>query len=218
LGQRGKDEIIEIFTRINSTNYALNAMEIHNARFEGEFKAFGERVAQDGFFECHRVFRTTEIRRMNDTRFALTFIISIMATYFNRDSELEDYLRRYNDEFDHEDRVAQEIQTVFHFIDECEIDNRSRAWQKADLLTLLVEIHRSLIKEKLGLDSKQVGGRLRSFYERVDRVPAGDEKDREIIEYHTATAQASNDRASRILRGAKLQKVIKGEPFREGKG
>src|SRR5579864_4338412 len=35
LGSIPLDEIKEIFQRINSTNYALNAMEIHNSRFEG---------------------------------------------------------------------------------------------------------------------------------------------------------------------------------------
>src|SRR5215207_7440753 len=30
------------FQRINATKYALNAMEIHNSRYEGEFKKFAE--------------------------------------------------------------------------------------------------------------------------------------------------------------------------------
>ena len=38
LGKIDIAEIIKVFERINSTSYALNAMEIHNARFDGEIK------------------------------------------------------------------------------------------------------------------------------------------------------------------------------------
>ena len=51
LGQVSKEQIIEVFKRINSTKYSLNAVEIHNARFEGAFKAFAEELAAHEFFE-----------------------------------------------------------------------------------------------------------------------------------------------------------------------
>ena len=54
--------IKDVFVRINSTNYALNAMEVHNARFDGEFKQFGEKVADTKFFEKHGVFSASEIQ------------------------------------------------------------------------------------------------------------------------------------------------------------
>ena len=50
-----------VFQRINATRYALNAMEIHNSRFEGEFKAFGEQFAQ------RTVFReSSSVQRLGD--------------------------------------------------------------------------------------------------------------------------------------------------------
>ena len=84
LGNISITQIKQIFQRINSTNYALNAMEIHNAIFDGEMKKFAEELAEDNFFDKHRVFRTHEIRRMNDTSFALSLIITVMSTYFHR--------------------------------------------------------------------------------------------------------------------------------------
>ena len=38
LGSIPIDSIKQVFERINSTRYALNAMEIHNARYDGELK------------------------------------------------------------------------------------------------------------------------------------------------------------------------------------
>jgi hypothetical protein len=42
LGALDLDQIKEVFRRINSTSYALNAMEIENARYDGEFKGLAE--------------------------------------------------------------------------------------------------------------------------------------------------------------------------------
>src|SRR5262249_25524283 len=81
-------EIKECFQRINSTKYSLNAMEIHNARFDGEFKQCAERISQHDFFERHRSFSASDIRRMHDIRFVLSVMVTVMSSYFNRDDEL----------------------------------------------------------------------------------------------------------------------------------
>jgi hypothetical protein len=211
LGEKAIGEIIEIFTRINSTNYSLNAMEIHNARFDGELKRFAELLAQDDFFEKYHVFKGSEVRRMGDTRFTLTIIITIMSTYFNRDTELENFLEQYNDEFPQKDEIENQLRNVLVFVNNCDLGEKSRAWQKADLLTLLVEIHRALFINNLKLDSNEIGERLRTFYKRVDLVPAKKEKDKIISSYHTATAQATNDRSSRIERGKIIQDLLQGK-------
>ena len=217
LGQMSVAEMKEIFQRINSTNYSLNAMEIHNARFDGEIKQFAEELAQNSFFEKHRIFRTNEVRRMRDTVFTLSVIITVMSTYFNQDSEFENYLHQYNDEFEEKDRLESEFQDVFQFIGECSLTQNSRALRrKSDLFTLLVEVYRALTKEsEKGLEPGKVGQRLRRFYELVDNPSRteeeiGVERSR-ILAYYDATRQGTNQRINRINRGRILQDVINGE-------
>ena len=121
LGKISIEEIKRVFQRINATSYLLNALEIQNARYNGEFKQFGESVAANPFFEKHRTFSASEIRRMEDVRFALVYIVTIMSTYFNRDNELESYLITYNDEFDEKDDVGREINNVLNFVESMRI-------------------------------------------------------------------------------------------------
>ena len=217
LGQISMEEIIDIFRRINSTNYALNPMEIHNARFDGELKKFAEKLAQHSFFEDNRIFRANEIKRMRDTIFTLSVIITVMSTYFNQDSEFESYLRQYNDEFEERDCLEVEFQEVFQFIDECGLAQNSRALrQKSDLFTLLVEVHRALTTEKENPpEPREIGKRLRQFYELVDKSPQTDEEIGEernrILAYYDATRQGTNQRMNRINRGKILQDVINGK-------
>lgn len=99
LGVMEIDQIKEVFRRINSTSYALNAMEIDNARYDGEFKRLADELSQDDLFEDSKFFSPNEVRRMGDLRFVLSLLVTMMSQYFNRDEEITSYLERYNDEF-----------------------------------------------------------------------------------------------------------------------
>lgn len=208
LGNLPIPEILEVFKRINSTNYALNAMEVHNARFDGAFKQFGETLAEHPFFEQVNFFRTTEVRRMGDLRFCLTLIITLISGYFNRDDLLEKYLETYNEEFEQKDIVEKEFNAVTDFILRCNFDPKSRAWKKADLFSLLVEVHRALFKRKVDLLPEIAQNNLKIFYQKIDDiVDSSDGSSYENI-YYKAALQASNDRGSRIRRGEIIQWVL----------
>jgi hypothetical protein len=113
-------------------------MEIHNARFDGVFKHFGEDLSSHSFFEENRIFKTNDIRRMGDLVFSLTLAITVMTTYFNRDDEVEVFLEKYNDEFPEAESVRSELHRVFELIDKCNFDQKSRLWRKAELLNVVV--------------------------------------------------------------------------------
>ena len=214
LGQASIQEIKEIFQRINSTNYSLNAMEINNARFDGEIKQFAEKLSQDSFFEKHRVFSNTDGKRMNDVSFTLSVVITAMSTYFSLDSEIVNYLHEYNDEFEEKQRLETEFEKVFQFIDECGLPGDSRAWRKSDLFTLLVEIYRALFKAKNNIKPVEVGKRLLRFYDLVNKSGQTDDLGTEhsrIQEYYIATLQGTNSRTNRINRGKIIKDVINGD-------
>jgi hypothetical protein len=197
-----------VFQRINATRYALNAMEIHNSRFEGEFKAFGEQFAQRPFFENHRVFSASEIRRMQDVRFALTVGATALSTYFNRDDELEDYLRRYNDEFPARADLDRELDAVLEFIDAMNVASTSRLWKKADMFTFAIELHAVLYKRQKQITPARVAPALVEFYARVDNIELRGDTDSPPSRYYKAALQATNDRSSRVARGEILRAVL----------
>ena len=209
LGEKSIEEIKEVFRRINSTKYSLNAMEIHNARFDGELKKFAEQMAQHNFFNNNNVFRTNDIRRMGDLVFCLTVIISVMSGYFNRDDALEEFLARYNDEFPYEEEMERNFNQLFEFLERCDFDPKSRVWRKADLLTLLVELYVASNSKRLSLDPNAVATVLTEFYSTVDAVRDNEAKDKTVAEYYKAALQATNDRSNRIRRGETVAQLIK---------
>jgi uncharacterized protein with ParB-like and HNH nuclease domain len=197
-----------VFQRINATRYALNAMEVHNSRFEGEFKAFGEQFAQRPFFESHRVFSAAEIRRMQDVRFALVLATTVLSTYFNRDDELEEYLRRYNDEFPMRADLERELDTVLEFVDQMNFPSTSRLWKKADLFTAVVELHSALFKRQKQLSPPSAGEALARFYSRVDSMDFRGDAESDPSRYYKAALQATNDRSSRVARGEIVRLIL----------
>lgn len=205
LGPLSEEETKEIFQRINSTRYSLNAMEVNNSRFDGELKKFAEEVAGDAFFESHRIFTGLDGRRMNDTRFVLTVIISILSGYFNRDDAHEEYLERYNDDFPLQAEIDDRLKRLMRFLDKCDFPRRSRIWQKADLLTALVELDQVLNVEKQHVDPSDVRQVLLDFYSEVEEVTRVSDPAADAGEYYRRVRSGINDRISRLKRGEAIR-------------
>ncbi len=201
IGKKTIEEIKEVFRRINSTKYSLNAMETHNARYDGAFKQFVEKLSQHAFFEKHSTFRTNEVRRMGDMNYCAVLTVTLMSTYFNRDSEIEPFMERYNDEFAEADSLMEGISKVLTFIDSFGMTDDSRLWKKTDLFTALVEVYRCMITEGRSLDETNVADDLERFYGEVDGYSKTGVGHSDVAMYQKATIQASNDRSSRVARG-----------------
>ncbi|WP_421670228.1 GmrSD restriction endonuclease domain-containing protein [Rahnella sp. EDr1-12] len=213
LGAMSIEVIKDIFKKINSTSYGLNAMEIDNARYDGEFKKFSEKLSEHKFFYDYRIFTSSDIKRMNDVRYCLGLVTTIMSTYFNRDKEIEVYLEKYNEEFDAKDLLNTNVTMVLSFIDSMNFTASSRAMKKADFYTLFVEVHRLMIYEGVDLDNSKCRNSLDAFYEKVEEVSSntykGTEDEPQV--YYKAALQASNDRSNRISRGRIIHSVLIGD-------
>lgn len=147
LGKQTIENIKTIFQRINSTNYSLNAVEIHNSRFDGALKMFAEELSENSFFEDHSVFTNNDIKRMRDLGFSLLTSITLLSSYFNLETEFETFLEKYNDEFPDSEKLKTEIEFILNQIESLDFDEKSRVYKKNDLFALIIELHRGQFKE-----------------------------------------------------------------------
>ncbi|EHH1106527.1 DUF262 domain-containing protein [Vibrio parahaemolyticus] len=201
------DEIREIFTRINSTKYALNAMEINHARYDGELKRFAQNICESNFFAEHRVFSSSDIRRMNDLRYTLELIITMLSNYFNRDERVEEFLMIFNDDFEDAKQVNDRLVTIFEFIDACNFSIESRVWKKADLFTLIVELDRAIHMNGISLRPRLVSGKLAEFYREVDFKLEKSSSELSSI-YHQASIQGTSSKSNRVKRAEIIRTVL----------
>ena len=208
LGEIGDPEIRRVFQRINSTGYSLNAMEVQNSRFDGEYKQTAEEIASDDFFDLHRFFRVNDIRRMDDMRFVLAYMTTVLSTYFNQDNGIREFLEMYNEGFPQSSEIKTKSKKVLEFIESCNFEPSSRVWNHANMFTLLVETYKAMTIQGLGLDPERLGPKLAEFYERVRSVETRGETAPQIVEYRQATIQNTNGRASRIRRGKMIEDLL----------
>lgn len=204
LGKLDIETIKTVFQRINSTNYSLNAVEVHNSRYDGEIKRFAEEIAALDFFENHRVFTNNDIKRMRDLGFSLVIIITMLSTYFNLEDEFEEYLERFNDEFPYKEELRAQIISIVELIENLNFEDKSRAFKKSDLLTLLVELHRTIFKEGKVLDEIKLSNELNLFYEKVENKV----QEQKVQDYSKAVLQGTNNRSGRIIRAKIISEVI----------
>jgi hypothetical protein len=218
LGTVTVEEIKEIFARINSTDYALKAMERLNAQFSGEYKNFCDDLSKDAFFSRHRVFSLPDLRRMRDLDFCVILTTTLLSNYYHRDDHNRQYLERYNDGFPDKVKLAGQIRATLEFVESCGFEKKCRVWKKTDLFTLIVEVH-SLILRKSPLDPQKVGPRLTEFYAQVDELykipPSTDEDegiekgpDRDARRYLKAATKATNDKYARVVRAEVIASIL----------
>ncbi|RIK79532.1 MAG: DUF262 domain-containing protein [Planctomycetota bacterium] len=215
LGKRTPEQIKEVFARINSTDYALKAIERLNARFSGEYKQFCDTLSKHSFFDKHVTFSLADLRRMRDLDFCVILTTTLLSTYYHRDELNYEYLERFNDSFPKGKKIKSQIEQVFNFIDECGFDKKCRVWKKTDLFTLIVEL--STYLKKTDLDAKRVGEVLDAFYREVDerfalRTPvedteSGKSADR-VFRYLKAATKATNDKYARVDRAEVIDSLL----------
>lgn len=208
LGDLPIEDIKEIFQKINATSYSLNAMEIDNARFDGVFKVFGEEIAESDFFNKINFFTTNDIRRMQDLRYCLTLIATMLSGYFNASSKLEQFLSTYNDSFDKADVVTERIKKIFDFIESCGFEPKSRVWNKADFFTLFIELDKVYFSKGLTPDLPSVSENLKAFYQSLEGKASAEQLNDEQAKYHNAAIQGSGSRSRRIERAEVIRKII----------
>ena len=207
LGSLPMDQIKEVFQRINSASYGLNAMELNNARYAGEFKQLAERFAGDELVDELGIFSTNDVRRMNDLRYWVAMLASVLGPYFNRDKEIEGFLSRYDEEVPDKDAIIATGDDALAVIRAMHLTRDSRVAKKSDFFTLFVELFKA-IRDGVTPDPEELGRALQSFYALVNGATATDDTD--AGKYYRATLQASNDRTSRILRGELVSAIIRG--------
>jgi len=70
-----REDIVEMFLRLNKTNTTLNPQELRNAEFEGLFLKLSQVLADNTFWSENKIFNQYDIRRMLDIQFASSILV-----------------------------------------------------------------------------------------------------------------------------------------------
>ncbi len=191
------ETIIEIFKRINSTNFTLTAIEINNAIYNGEFISCAKNILEIINQAEHKVpiFSESELTRMAD----LHFILLVMATleeggYFTQDTKVENYIAKYNDEYPNSTIIRDLVSSTIINILESELALDSIWFRKSNFFTLVTELCFSevLVDDKIEKLTKAEGNIIANKNE--------DKVENKFAKYYASMYAGTNSRSSRVRR------------------
>lgn len=224
--------IKEIFQRINSTDYSLNANERINARYgDGEFTMFCKQIVDadfnptdnetdiilpkpskqtlNKFFTDNCIFTENDKSRMFNVQFIMLLTSTILeGKYFGRGSVINSYLEKYNSTFPAADDILDKILRAVKTIESLKLSSSSYWFNKANLFILLVEIPK-VNEAKLNLEYLE--SQLLDLEKKVDiyftdeDISMVTEDERKYFEY---ARQGSNELTAREHRGKIVGDII----------
>ncbi|MCY2952221.1 MAG: DUF262 domain-containing protein [Planctomycetota bacterium] len=117
----GDSEILQIFARMNATGVKLNAQELRNAEFFGEYKTLAYALAAEQLkrWEDWDIFNADHIARMAEVELTSEFMVLILkGVSEKRAKTITDPYRDYDKTFDAGPEVAKRFRQVFEAINE----------------------------------------------------------------------------------------------------
>lgn len=205
LGDVSSSTIIEIFKRINLTQYSLEQVEIENAVYDGEFISTAKEILQTININELPTFSDYELSRMAD----LYFVLLLMSTienggYFNRDSEIEKRIILYNDVYENSNNIKQLLIPTIDKIRQLELPSDSIWFRKSNLFTLIIE----LSKFHGSTDLNRLKEGLNQFENNILANKNADKNENEFGKYYSYMYTGTNSRQARVIRGELINKYV----------
>lgn len=211
LNRRTVEEIRDIFRRINSVQYALNAMEINNALYEGEYINVAKDIVNSKLLSDLDVLSETERIRMRDLEFVITIMTTIeLNGYFNSTREVEGFIKKYENEYPNAKKMKESFIRVLNYIKELNLPLNSMWLKKTCMFTLIVELMFSVYCNEKELPNKESCVKLLLDLEKhimkSNKIEDGDK----YQEFYNYIYQGTASRKGRITRGELLRSELTG--------
>lgn len=108
-------QVLQIFSRINTYAVPLKAQELRNARFFGAFKQTAYELAHEHyqFWTNNRVLRDKQIARMREAQLVSEIIMAMREGFTpTKKKDIDDYYEKYDDELPHSDEIKKQFRSV----------------------------------------------------------------------------------------------------------
>lgn len=116
-------DVIQVFGRLNAVSKTLNPQEKRSARFSGEFHQFCLRRAAEllPIWRTLGIFTATQISRMLEVQFVAELSMALVDGIGDYSAKrIDDAYQRWDDDFDAQTMVDEQLDQVMALIAECE--------------------------------------------------------------------------------------------------
>ncbi|MBF8982780.1 DUF262 domain-containing protein [Lutibacter sp. B2] len=210
LGHIPIKKIKDIFKRINSVDYALEAMEINNALYDGEYINTAKSILEK--LKLYSAIKENEIMRMKDLEFVLAIMVTNdLEAYFPGYKEIEGYVDRYNDLYEDKDKTLKNFDMIIALLNKINLKEDS-IWinSKSCYFTLLVELLKVIDKISIEKHAEIVAQKLEELEQHIMKNKDFKKEDSNKYSiFYKAMYQGTSSKKNRRIRGALLEQELK---------
>lgn len=209
LGTLSSDELKEIFRRINSVGYALNAIEIDNALYEGEYISIAKEIVDTGLLKDLDFMNDTDISRMKDVEFVLLIMTTIeVGGFFTSGKEVENYIVQYENEYPNKEKMKKNFIRALQYISKLPLPPDSFWNNKSCTFTLLVELINEIKAGRELPDNSMFCKKIVELEDNIKKSRA-EGKDDKYGSFYYYVYQNTSSKKARTIRGEVLNETVK---------
>ena len=133
------EQIREIFQRLNKNVVSLNAQELRQATYWGQFISTMNEISNLTAWSDMGLFTPNDIRRMLDVEYISELATAFLHGVQNKKAKLDYYYQLYEEEFDEANKVKDAFESVLGEITKILPELRKTRWnKKSDFYTLFL--------------------------------------------------------------------------------
>lgn len=112
-------DVLEIFSRINSYSITLNRQEKLNAEFSGAFKQSMHQLARRhyAYWRNHNILSSTAIARMGEVDLTADLVATMMTQLHHGSDHIKDHYKKYDDEFPLKEVIDEQFNHILSLIE-----------------------------------------------------------------------------------------------------
>lgn len=113
-------EVLEIFTRLNTYSIPLNQQELRNGKYFGYFKQSAYALAHDylEFWRRHRIFSERAIARMLEVELTSELMIAEMSGLQDKKKSIDSFYEKYDERFPNQRGIESRFSLTLNRIEE----------------------------------------------------------------------------------------------------
>jgi hypothetical protein len=114
------EDVLSIFSRLNTYSVRLNRQELRNGRYFGPFKQTAYELAYGHltFWRNNRIFTETNIARMIEVEFTSELIIALLDGLQDKKKSIDKFYKKFDEEFPPRKGVEKKFRRVIDEINE----------------------------------------------------------------------------------------------------
>jgi hypothetical protein len=208
-------ELRDMFIRLNQYSITLNAQELRNARYTGDFITTMTELADHEFWAENRIVTASEIRRMLDIEYVSELMVAMMHGPQNKKYGLEQAFQAYDEVIPDKHKWLRRFESARAMTIRLVPDLPSRRWcGKSDYYSLFLALDNLGEKGYLPASKEStVKKKLREFGEAVTKEltkgAAQTARTRAARAYAKAVERAASDKGRREIRQRILIELLR---------